>query len=113
MTLPRMSTEEVGRRGDEWYNNHIRPVVETDENIGKLILIDVETGDYEIYPRSESLAVNKRMLDKHPGAELLEMRIGYGGVDTFGFRSTYHVHSIHAQQDKSPLFVFLPNGDVV
>jgi hypothetical protein len=86
MVQERMSSEEVGRRGDEWYNNHIRPIVETDENIGKLILIDVETGDYEIYERADSIIVNKRMLTKRPNATLLELKIGYPAVDSFGFR---------------------------
>ncbi len=84
MPHPRLSSEEIGRRGDEWYNNHIRPLVETEENIGKLIIIDVETGDYEIYNRRESIAVTKKMLAKHPDAALLELCIGYGAVDSFG-----------------------------
>ena len=42
MTQERMSNDEAWKRGDAWYDNHIRPLVETEENIGKLVTIDVE-----------------------------------------------------------------------
>lgn len=48
MGHPRFSLEEIGRRGQELYEQSIRPHVETEENIGKQIVIDIETGDYEI-----------------------------------------------------------------
>ena len=82
MPHERMNAEEVGKRGQEWYDNHIRPLVETQENIGKLIVIDIETGEYEI--DTNSIAMTKRMLAKRPEAELLQLRIGYGAVDAFG-----------------------------
>ncbi len=48
MGHPRFSSEEIERRGKELYEKGIRARVETPENIGKLVSIDVETGDYEI-----------------------------------------------------------------
>ena len=84
MPHPRMSSEEVGRRGREWYADHLRPVVETNENIGKLIVIDVETGDYEIDTDTNSLALTLRMRDKHTDPILYKMRIGYSAVYSFG-----------------------------
>ena len=41
------SAEEIGRRGQEIYETKLRSRVETEENIGKIISIDVDTGDYE------------------------------------------------------------------
>jgi len=58
MPQKRLSSEELWKRGDDWYDNHIRPVVETQNNIGKLIDIDVETGDYEIGTDEESLELS-------------------------------------------------------
>lgn len=84
MTKERMSGDEIWRRGDEWYDNHIRPLVETDENIGKIITIDVETGDYEITTWLNSYQGSDTLLAKHPNAELIQIRIGYSVVDTFG-----------------------------
>ena len=48
MPHARIPSEEIGRRGKELYETKIRPIVETDENIGKLISINIETGDYAI-----------------------------------------------------------------
>ena len=80
MPTQRLSSEEKWKRGDEWYDNHIRPAVETDENIGKLIDIDVETGDYEIGTDHESMDLTDRLLAKTPDAQIIEKRIGYPAV---------------------------------
>ena len=48
MPHPRFSSEEIDRRGYEWYEQHIRKQVESQENIGKIVVIDVETGSYEV-----------------------------------------------------------------
>ena len=49
MGREQFSSEEVGRRGKEWYQNGtFAPQVETEANVGLLISIDIETGDYEI-----------------------------------------------------------------
>ena len=84
MLQERLSREEVGARAKEWYDNHIRPVVETDENIGKIIVVDSETGEYEISKTSDSLDVSLRMLEKRPDARLVQFRIGYPVVHSFG-----------------------------
>jgi hypothetical protein len=44
----RYSGEKIGRRGQEIYDQTLRPHVETEENIGKITSIDIETGDYEV-----------------------------------------------------------------
>jgi hypothetical protein len=82
MPHPRFSNEEIARRGEELYAQRLRQSVETDDNIGKIIVIDVETGDYEI--DTDSLAANRRALAKHPGAALYGLRIGYDAVESFG-----------------------------
>ena len=48
MSYPKVSDEEITRRGKELYEKSIRTQVETPENIGKIISINVETGEYEI-----------------------------------------------------------------
>ena len=73
MGHPRFSLEEIGRRGQALYEQSIRPYVETDENIGKQIVIDIETGDYEI--DDDGLAASRRLLAKHPGAALYELMV--------------------------------------
>jgi hypothetical protein len=41
MIYPKLADEEIIRRGKELYEKMIRPKVETTENIGKLISINV------------------------------------------------------------------------
>ncbi len=48
MPYPKLNREEIAQRGKELYEKNIRTQVETAENIGKIISINVETGDYEI-----------------------------------------------------------------
>lgn len=43
----RYSKEEFARMGDEIYENKVRPLVE-EENKGKIVAIDIETGDYRV-----------------------------------------------------------------
>ena len=84
MTYHEMSKQEWGRTASEFYQTRIRPHVETEENIGKMLILDVVTGDYEIDDMNNSLAMNKRMLAKHPGSRLAGFRIGYDAVQAFG-----------------------------
>lgn len=82
MQHPRLTDEEIDRRGEQLYEQQIRPVVETPANIGKQVVIDVETGDYEI--DDDGLAASKRLLSKRPDAALYGVRIGYNAVYTLG-----------------------------
>ncbi|WP_228060162.1 hypothetical protein [Plectonema radiosum] len=48
MSKPNLSDEEITQRGKELYDSNIRLRVETPENIGKIVSINIETGEYEI-----------------------------------------------------------------
>lgn len=82
MPHARLSNEEIDRRGQELYDNKIRVQVETAENIGKQIVIDVETGAYEI--DEDGLKASRRLMVKHPDAALYGLRIGFNAVYTIG-----------------------------
>ena len=84
MTQERMTADEIGDRGDEWYENHIRALVETDENIGKVILIDILTGDYDIDDDRNAVALSEKMHAKNPDSYFYKIRIGYESVYSFG-----------------------------
>ena len=47
MPHPRFSSEEIVRRGEDLYDQTIRAQVEK-QHRGQMIVINVETGDYEI-----------------------------------------------------------------
>jgi hypothetical protein len=77
--------DEVGRIAQELYDNDLRAKVETEENIGKIIVIDVETGDFEI--DADGLIANKRLRSRHPDINpraLFAIRIGYNAVFAIG-----------------------------
>lgn len=78
------SEEEMDQHAQDLYDNQIRPLVETEENTGKLIVLDAETGEYEMDSRANSLAMTRRMLAKHSNPILYQFRIGYDAVDAFG-----------------------------
>src|SRR4051812_47831112 len=76
-----VSGEEIERRGMEIYET-LRARVETEENIGKIIVIDTKSGDYEI--ADEGLKAGRRVQQRHPDAAMLCLRIGYNAVYSFG-----------------------------
>ena len=78
----RLPVEETDRLGQTLYDEELRHIVETPDNIGKQIVIDVETGDYEI--DDDGLAASRRLLAKRPDAPLYGLRIGYNAVYTLG-----------------------------
>ena len=82
MPHPRISGDEINRRGKEWYEQTIRPVVETEENIGKIISIDVETGDYAI--ADDPITAGDMVFARHPGAAMYGARIGYNAMYAIG-----------------------------
>jgi len=79
---PRFANEEIARRGKELYEQPLRPQVETDENIGKIISIDIETGDYEL--GDDPVATGRRLQARHPGAAIWTRRVGYDAVYAVG-----------------------------
>ena len=77
-----LSREEVARRAKELYENSIRQKVELEENIGKMVIIDIETGDYEV--DRNGLKASRNLKEKHPNARLFGIRIGYNVAVSFG-----------------------------
>jgi hypothetical protein len=82
MPHPRYSSVEITHRGNELYEQRIRNLVETQENLGKIVSIDIETGDYEI--GDDLISTGDRLFARHPGAALYGARIGYNAVYAVG-----------------------------
>lgn len=74
--------EEVAQRAKEFYENDIRQKVEYGENIGKMIVIDAESGEYEIDQTGVEGAL--KLKQKNPNARLFTIRIGYDVAVSFG-----------------------------
>ncbi len=66
--------DEVAARGDAIYHEQIKPKV-GDLEKGTFVVIDIESGDYEIAP--DDATATFRLLDRHPSAVTWAVRIGY------------------------------------
>jgi hypothetical protein len=78
----RYPKEEFARRGNAIYERDIRPHLKLEDD-GKVLAIDIETGEYEI-GRSE-LAVCDRLHARVPGAQVWLMRVGSPYLHRVGF----------------------------
>ena len=81
MNQRRYSTEEVATRGREIYEDWLKSQMEP-QLIGKFLVIDIETGEYEI--DEDDLVASLRAYHKKPNGSRYGMRIGYATVGTIG-----------------------------
>ena len=77
----RRSAEETGRLGDEIYERDIRSQVEETHH-GKIVAIDVDSGDYAIGDMVVTAA--ERLRERRPEAAVWAVRIGYRTLRHFG-----------------------------
>jgi hypothetical protein len=73
---------KIARRGQDLYNRSIRSQVETREQIGKIIAIDLDTGNYEI--DDNLLEAIDRLRAQFPDATIWSERIGFNAVYAVG-----------------------------
>ena len=67
LPMPRYSKEEFARRGEEIYQQHLRTQLEPG-NEGKIVAIDIETGEYEVGP--DILTATDRLLARLPDVQI-------------------------------------------
>ena len=79
-TTPSSTSTSLGEQARQLYA-HLRDKIETEENIGKFIVLDVESGDYEI--DDQGIESSRRLQARHPGALLYALRIGYKTAASF------------------------------
>jgi hypothetical protein len=75
---------ETGARAREIYERDLKAKLEP-ELKGRYVLIDVDSGDYEIGEKTD-MNLSRRLRDRHPGARLHLLRIGYPTAGKIGFR---------------------------
>ena len=74
MPHPRYSNAEIADRGQALYDRTLRDKLEPRER-GKLLVLDIETGDYEI--DTDDMAAVKRARARRPEGAFYILRIGY------------------------------------
>ena len=81
MGHPRYSTDEIVARGKEIYEKQLRQKLEA-QNLGKFLVIDIETGDYEM--DEDDVTASRKASRKKPGGARFGMRIGSPTSGTIG-----------------------------
>lgn len=81
-SLSLLNDEEVARRAESLYDQQIRQEVEREENIGKMVIIDIATGEYEV--DKTGLEAAKHLREKNPNGRLFGIRIGYKVAASIG-----------------------------
>jgi hypothetical protein len=76
------TTEEVATAGKALYAEKIKQLVETSENIGKMLTLDIETGEYIIDENPAETIL--KLKQKRPFSRLFTLRIGYRTAVSFG-----------------------------
>ena len=77
---PKYSKDEISDRAKKIYEDKIKALVEPEEN-GKFIVIDIESGDYEV--NQKMLVASRRLRERRPDC------VGYGG--RVGYDAAYHI----------------------
>lgn len=82
--VPRYSREEFAQRGQEIYEQIIRPNFSASDE-GKFVAIDIESGSYE--RDASDYAAVERLLKRLPDAQVWLIQVGQRAAHRFGARS--------------------------
>jgi hypothetical protein len=84
MVHPSYTTDEIVERGQALYDQQIRKKVEPQHN-GKFLVLDIETGDYEI--DADSYVAYERAATRRPDAPFYLLRVGFPAAVTLGAKT--------------------------
>ena len=82
-TIPPYDRDEIARIGDEIYERKVLPNLGPEDE-GKFVLIDVQTGDYEV--DRDEIAASDRLLARYPDAQVWTRQVGSRYARRFGPR---------------------------
>ena len=77
------TSEEIGRIGEDIYRRDIRSHV-LPEHKGKFLVLDIESGDYEI--DNDDMSAEEILRARRPNGVLYGLRIGYTSAYTLAGR---------------------------
>ena len=78
--------KEICARGEEIYQEQIKPLLEPQEK-GKFVVIDILSGDYEIH--KEHVTASKRLRERRPDSVRYAGRVGYASA--YHFRRSFGI----------------------
>ena len=81
--------EEVAKRGEAIYQEQIKPLVDP-LYFGEFLVVDVDTGDYEIGKRM--IIASKKLRERRPEAITYGVRVGFLAAYRMGGRNQVPDH---------------------
>ena len=85
MAMDQEAARAFAEKGEKIYAEAIKPHINLEKERGKFVVIDVETGDYEIDKRD--IVATLRLRDRHPGAMTYGIRVGFLAAYRMGGRN--------------------------
>ena len=82
MAQPDLTDPAIAVAGKKIYQEKIRPLM-TEDDIGKFVIVDVNSGEYEI--DEVASAASKRLRQRRPDSLRFGMRVGYSAAYFFGW----------------------------
>jgi hypothetical protein len=82
MAITNINWEEAGKFAEAVYQEKIRPTL-TKADIGKFVIIDVNSGEYEI--GDDDIEADQRLQERVPDVVGYIMRVGYSAAYSFGW----------------------------
>ena len=82
MATEKYTIDEVCDRAKQIYEERIKCLVEPEHN-GKFIVIDIESGDYEV--DEDDIVAEDRLEERHPGCPGHLLKIGCEAAFTIGW----------------------------
>ena len=76
-----MDRHELARRGQAYYDQHLRGTLEPEHN-GQFLALDVESGDYEM--DADEMAAIQRAWASHPDSVFYVLRVGSRAAHRIG-----------------------------
>jgi hypothetical protein len=80
------NSKDIAARGKAIYEEHLRARFDTDENLGKILSIDVNSGDHEMGEDGDDIEILDRLRSRRPDAEIYTLKIGYPAAVALGTR---------------------------
>lgn len=81
---------EVSAIGEALYRRHLRARLDTPENLGKLLMLDIESTDFEITDDLHEAEAAEKLRRRRPEAVVYTLRIGYVATEAVGGGLTRH-----------------------
>lgn len=75
MSVSQAEKDEIYRLGESIYRQQLQQFVDTEENRGKVLVLDIDSNDFEI--DADQVTASRRLRQRRPESRRYALRIGY------------------------------------